>query len=237
MLSLSASVAAASALLLCSCAAAGAAPESPGKPAILSPGAIDGERDESLASRRQANPYMVPPADFPGYGQVSGCDDFPSVLERMQMCWYNMVRMDPQYFKGLMPFGSAVDGNTTLKPAGPYQATSGIHWDLNLNRAARAHGADLQANCNSQLTHNDCNGTGFGTRVRRFASYGSGEILWSYKGWNGQSLHQALLAPFAMISGWICDGPMFVTCVVCFFFFLFGLLLFGPSPFSDSAAC
>ena len=77
-----------------------------------------------------------------------------------------------------------------------YPAINGITWNLNLNRAARAHCVGNLLSCfyilknldrstcpgSSEFAHNDCNGTTYGDRNAKFYDQWSGEIQWEYNG-------------------------------------------------------
>jgi len=97
-----------------------------------------------------------------------------------------------------------------------FPATNAITWNLDLNRAARAHGTDrltcptTQNNTPGGSQHNDCNGTTFQTRWDTFynGGGGGGEIYWEYEGWDSGSVSE-LTWPFYAVSGWICDGLMY----------------------------
>eukprot|EP00727_Mastigamoeba_balamuthi_P009677 m51a1_g5331 hypothetical protein (373) ;mRNA; f:390172-391687 len=79
-----------------------------------------------------------------------------------------------------------------------------IAWNLNLNRAARAHSADLVASCFKNGAHNDCNGTSMGARIQRFYTpmgmYGE---IYAPLGFSG---FDAMHWPAWSVAAWVCDG-------------------------------
>eukprot|EP00727_Mastigamoeba_balamuthi_P001004 m51a1_g10900 hypothetical protein (415) ;mRNA; f:32733-34537 len=149
--------------------------------------------------------YEVPFSAFPAYGVPRG--EFPSYYERATLAWYNMVRAAPtayarDYVIPLMQQGDNSGSNVFSSSSMP--AVPPAPWNLNLNRAARAHSADVLAHCPTSLTHNDCNGTDTWTRVAKFytSTAGTGEIFapMSFHGFD------AIHWPAWSIAAWVCDG-------------------------------
>jgi len=89
-----------------------------------------------------------------------------------------------------------------------YPPVPPIPWNLNLNRAARAHSID-KMNCTSvQPPSSDCNGTTISNRIKTYYSQLGFETdnffndlsttgTWIPKHW-----------PFYVIAGWLCDGEL-----------------------------
>jgi len=159
---------------------------------------------------KRTGTYQIPESGFPPYGVPSGSDGFPSYYERAILVWYNMVRLDPLSFKTtwLAPLVTDSSINNVFNTSA-YPTTSAIPWNLNLNRAARAHCADRLTCLNSTVyAHDDCNGTTAEVRVSQFYTGWSGEIYWDYPYVNGQNI-QNNTWPFFAVAGWICDGELY----------------------------
>jgi hypothetical protein len=100
-----------------------------------------------------------------------------------------------------------------------YTKVPGITWNLNLNRAARAHCADRSTCPDSTVyAHNDCNNTGTGDRIEKFYGSWSGEIYWDYpylgtitdKSWPYWAVaYVTRNSKYLYFSGWICDGSLY----------------------------
>eukprot|EP00727_Mastigamoeba_balamuthi_P001000 m51a1_g10898 hypothetical protein (289) ;mRNA; f:29261-30564 len=113
--------------------------------------------------------YEEPFSAFPAYGVPSG--EFASYYERATLAWYNVARTAPNSFTHdhvgplMLPGDDSVSNvfRTQSLPAVP-----AIPWNLNLNRAARAHSADVVVHCPKQNTNDDCNATLRRDRTKQF---------------------------------------------------------------------
>eukprot|EP00727_Mastigamoeba_balamuthi_P001001 m51a1_g10899 hypothetical protein (343) ;mRNA; f:30993-32451 len=149
--------------------------------------------------------YEEPFSVFPAYGVPRG--EFASYYERATLAWYNVVRTAPSsfrhdYISPLMKQGDASDSN--VFGSGSLPAVSPIPWNLNLNRAARAHSADVAAHCPKQLIHDDCNGTSIWTRIKQFyTSTGSTGEIFAPLGFDG---FDVMHWPAWSLAAWVCDG-------------------------------
>jgi len=171
----------------------------------------------SFSLSQSPGQYVIPTSGFPPYGADSGSVSImhPSWVERQMIVWYNYVRTAPITFRDCFmsqAMYSKTDKSyaTILNPS-TYPAVSGIPWNLNLNRVARAHSTD-RSGCSSSAggsPHNDCNSTTFGTRIMSY---------YTPKGFYGEiyfdlsfATYNPLMSSFITVGGWICDGSVYST--------------------------
>jgi hypothetical protein len=155
---------------------------------------------------KRAGEFVVPYTGYPAYGVPSGAGGFMSYYERAILVWINVVRASHTSFTSDW-MTSYMKDNTLSSVFGTsqYSPQPALYWDLNLNRAARAHSFDSVTNCPGTLTHNDCNSTSISTRIAKFYPGSAGEIFWAWTlgwGWSGG----ITLWPYFAVAGWICDG-------------------------------
>eukprot|EP00727_Mastigamoeba_balamuthi_P009634 m51a1_g5293 hypothetical protein (342) ;mRNA; r:211891-213396 len=154
-------------------------------------------------------PYEVPFSGFPAYGVPSGPAGaaFASYHERATLAWYNVVRTAQKKYSTDFIAPLIKSGDTSANKVfdgATMPAARPIAWNLNLNRAARAHSADLVASCFKNGAHNDCNGTSMGARIQRFytprGTYGE---IYAPLGFSG---FDAMHWPAWSVAAWVCDG-------------------------------
>jgi len=177
-------------------------------------------QEEGILIKRSLE-FQTPNSEFPQYGvPKEDVDSFPNYYERALLVWYNMVRMAPQSFKVKWMKPVTDSSISNVFNSSRYNNTDSILWNLNLNKAARAHSVD-RSTCASNAggsAHNDCNGTDASVRVSKFYPNFEGEIFWDYPAWTFGGNASDLIWPFFAVSGWICDGAlysngMFKNCV------------------------
>jgi len=169
-------------------------------------------KQERTLSSRQAAIYAC---NYTGpYGVPSGT--FPDWYERVMMTWINYVRMAPLFYKTKYLAPYIMSGDTSLSNVFDQylgNKTVALPWNLNLNRAARAH-CDDTSNCYQDAGHSDCNGTDPFTRIEKFyPNWDSlGEIYFDYSvGWNLDGSYDRQIWPFFSVAGWVCDGSLYTS--------------------------
>eukprot|EP01091_Cochliopodium_minus_P012037 TRINITY_DN355_c0_g1_i1.p1 TRINITY_DN355_c0_g1~~TRINITY_DN355_c0_g1_i1.p1 ORF type:complete len:371 (-),score=80.28 TRINITY_DN355_c0_g1_i1:42-1154(-) len=162
--------------------------------------------------------YEIPMSGFPQYGLPSGSDNFPDSIERQIDVWVNIARVAPLNYRSdfLTPLVSdSTVGNVYGTSA--YSSQLPYYWNLNLNRAARAHSFDISVNCPTMLQHTDCNGTTTGARLNKFGT------SFSRSGWSGENfVNQFQLGssscnnyrfwPLISVGAFVCDGTYSSSC-------------------------
>jgi hypothetical protein len=96
-----------------------------------------------------------------GYGDPDlAYPDLPNWQERATIVLTNACRMDPVGYR------DEYVGDYQILLPGSYPAVRPLYWQVDLNRAARAHAGDMSQNCG--LQHNSCNGDSWSARITSY---------------------------------------------------------------------
>jgi len=113
--------------------------------------------------------------------------DYPSWHERSVIVATNACRMAPIEFRD-----TYVGDYDILLPEN-YPPVHPLYWNVDLNRAARAHAKDMANNCG--LSHNSCDGTTSpSARIRPY-----------YDNYGGENIATGRTAPLSTVVQWLMD--------------------------------
>jgi hypothetical protein len=129
-----------------------------------------------------------------GYGDwLEGWDGYPTMKERRVMLLTNACRIAPREYRDryLVPYNAQA---ADILTAQQYPAVAAVYWDLDLNRAARAHAQDMAQNMG--LSHSSSDGTSAGERIGSF---------YDKDGWWGENIAAGRDDAFGTMRQWLLD--------------------------------